>query len=239
VSMKAVVLAGGFGTRLAHITRDMPKPMAPVNDAPFLQYVLEHLVRCGVQEIVLAVSYKWEQIRDFFGDRFEGIPVGYSVEEHPLGTGGAIRQALQQLGEQPVIVVNGDTLFPVDLQRMFWLHNEGHGLLTMAVKRVPDAQRFGRLLVDEHNRVTGFLEKGEGGPGLINGGVYAIDRDLFRVAEFPERFSFESDLLEKHLQEIRPQAFMSDAYFIDIGIPEDYQRAAREVGLGKGAGTVP
>jgi D-glycero-alpha-D-manno-heptose 1-phosphate guanylyltransferase len=87
--------------------------------------------------------------------------------------------------------------------------------------------------------VTGFLEKGEGGPGLINGGVYAVDCDLFRVAEFPERFSFESDLLENHLQEIRPQAFMSDAYFIDIGIPEDYQRAAREVGLGKGAGTVP
>jgi D-glycero-alpha-D-manno-heptose 1-phosphate guanylyltransferase len=237
--MKAVVLAGGFGTRLAHLTKDMPKPMAPVNNAPFLEYVLDHLVRCGVQEIVLAVSYKWEQIRDFFGERFKSVPLRYSVEEQPLGTGGAIRQALQHLQEQNVIVVNGDTLFPVDIHGMFDRHTGRGALLTMAVKQVPDAQRFGGLLIDEDNVVTAFLEKGAPGPGLINGGVYVINRDLFRIAEFPQRFSFESDLLEKKLPDIKPLAFVSDAYFIDIGVPEDYRRAEREVSFGKGSGTVP
>jgi len=237
--MQAVVLAGGFGSRLAHITKDMPKPMAPVKNAPFLEYVLDHLVHCGVQEIVLAVSYKWQQIRDCFGDRFEGVPMRYSIEEQPLGTGGAIQQALEQLQAQDVIVVNGDTLFPVDIKGMFSLHEKHHALLSMAVKRVPDAQRFGRLLVDADNRVTAFLEKGEGGSGLINGGVYVINRELFQIAEFPQRFSFESDVLEKKLRDIKPLAFLSDAYFIDIGIPEDYQRAEQEVSFGKGSGTVP
>lgn len=239
MTMKAVVLAGGFGTRLAHITKEMPKPMAPVNNAPFLAYVLDHLVRCGVQEIVLAVSYKWEQIRDFFGDGYKDVPLRYSVEGQPLGTGGAIWQALRGLREQSVIVVNGDTLFPVDIKRMYALHAKHRAMLTMAVKRVPDTQRFGRLLLDSANRVTAFLEKGKGEPGLINGGVYVISRDLFGIAAFPPRFSFESDLLEKNVERIRPLAFVSDAYFIDIGVPEDYQRAGREVSFGKDSGAVP
>jgi D-glycero-alpha-D-manno-heptose 1-phosphate guanylyltransferase len=236
--MQAIVLAGGLGTRLAHITKDLPKPMAPVNQVPFLEYVLDHLVRSGVEEIALAVSYKWERIREHFGDAFRGVPLRYSVEQQPLGTGGAIRHALQQVPQQDVIVTNGDTLFPVDVRAMFMQHRSRSALLTLAVKQVADGGRFGRLVVDADNRVTAFLEKGEAGPGLVNGGVYVINRDLFRIAEFAPRFSFETDVLEKHLQEIRPLAFESDAYFIDIGVPEDYERAAREVSFGQGSGAV-
>ena len=236
--MTAVVLAGGFGTRLAHITKDMPKPMAPVNGRPFLQYVLDHLVGCGVEDIVLAVGYKWEQIRDYFGERLQGVPLRYSVEIEPLGTGGAIWRALEGIEAGDLVVVNGDTLFPVNIAEMFARHRDSSALLTMAVRCVPDARRFGRLVVEADNRVTAFLEKGEGGPGLINGGVYVLNRDLFRIADFPERFSFETDCLEQRMQEIRPLAFFSDAYFIDIGIPEDYDRARREVSLGGCSGTV-
>lgn len=238
MSTGAIVLAGGLGTRLAHITKDLPKPMASVNGVPFLQIVLDHLVRSGVGEIVLAVSYKWEQIRDFFATSWRGVPLHYSVEAQPLGTGGAIRQALQQLAQQDVIVVNGDTLFPVDLRRMLAQHEADQALLTMAVKAVEDAQRFGRLTLDADHRVSAFLEKGEGGPALINGGVYIVNRALLGVADFPERFSFETDLLEKHLRAIRPRAFVSEAYFIDIGVPEDYDRAAQEVTVGEGSGAV-
>lgn len=230
--MKAVVLAGGLGSRLGDITDRVPKPMAPVSGVPFLEYILRHLVACGVSEVVLAVSYKWQQIRDYFGATFDGVPLHYSVEAEPLGTGGAIKQALECVDAEDVAVLNGDTLFPVDLRAMLQQHRDRSALLTMAVRQVEDAQRFGRLLVDAHGTVTAFLEKQNGGPGLINGGVYFINRALFKLSPPASRFSFEKDLLEDKLEQIRPLAFVSDAYFIDIGIPADYERAQREVGLG-------
>ena len=205
---------------------------------PFLEYILDHLVTCGAAEIVLAVSYMWEQIRDHFGTEFEGVPLRYSVESEPLGTGGAMQQAMQCLDEQDIVVLNGDTLFPVDLQAMLEQHRDSGALLTMAVKQVEDAQRFGRLRVDDRGTVCAFLEKQNGGPGLINGGVYAINKALFERCRHGARFSFEKDLLEPAVAEIRPRAFVSDAYFIDIGIPEDYERAQQEVGLGGRRGLV-
>ncbi len=231
--MKAVVLAGGRGTRLRHITDRVPKPMATVNGVPFLEYVLHHLVTCGASEIVLAVSYRWEQIRDYFGAACMGVPLRYSVESEPLGTGGAIQQAMECLDEGDVVVLNGDTLFRIDLQAMLKQHRESKALLTLAVKKVDDAARFGRLLVDDNGSVKAFLEKRDGGPGLINGGVYVISQALFAMSAPGARFSFEKELLEARVDQIRPRAFLSDAYFIDIGIPADYERAQREVGRGK------
>lgn len=231
--MKAVVLAGGLGSRLRHITDRVPKPMAPVAGVPFLEYILDHLVACGAAEIVLAVSYKWEQIRDHFGTQFKGVPLRYSIEAAPLGTGGGMRLAAEYLDAEDVVVLNGDTLFPVDLQGMVKQHRESKAQLTMAVKQVDDAQRFGRLRVDDSGTIDAFLEKRNCGPGLINGGVYVINKALFGLTRPGASFSFEKDLLEPRVAEIRPRAFLSDAYFIDIGIPEDYERAQREVSLGK------
>lgn len=236
--MKVVVLAGGLGSRLKHITDRVPKPMAPVNGVPFLEHILDYLASRGAEEIVLAVSYKWEQIRDHFGSSYEGVPLRYSVESEPLGTGGAIQQAMERVDEEDVIVLNGDTLFPVDLEAMLKQHRESGTLLTIAVKQVDDAGRFGRLIVDTGGTISAFLEKRSGGGGLINGGVYIINKALFRRAAPGSRFSFEKDLLEPGVGEIRPRAFLSDAYFIDIGIPTDYERAQREVGLGRRSGPV-
>ena len=228
--MKAIVLAGGLGTRLRHITESMPKPMAPVKGRPFLGYVLDHLHRAGVGEVALAVSYKWEMIADYFGDEYGGMRLLYSVEESPLGTGGAILQAMHRLGDGKVLVLNGDTYFPVDIGALSRWHDRYRAQLTIAVRQVIDTARYGALAIDDRNRVVAFDEKGKGGEGVINGGVYILEKQIFQGRDMPDRFSFEDDLLMPYLKEIVPVAFCSDAYFIDIGIPIDYARANEELG---------
>lgn len=230
--MKAIVIAGGLGTRLADVTSDLPKPMARIGAHPFLEYLLDYLLEQGVREVVLAVSYKWEVIQEHFDRDYRGMSLTYSVEDKPLGTGGAIRQALVGLPDEEVVVLNGDTLFRVDLKGMAIRHRNDGTRLTIALKQVSDSGRFGRVKVSADGVIENFLEKSTGGPGLINGGVYMLNRDLFIDFPMPARFSFEQDLLEPNIDRIRPHAFQSDAYFIDMGVPEDYQRAQREIGIG-------
>ena len=228
--MKAIVLAGGLGTRLASITSKIPKPMAQIGSRPFLEYLLDYLVDQGVEQVVLAVSHKWETIRGHFDDAYRGMLLSYSVEEQPLGTGGAIRQALESIADDEVVVLNGDTLFRIDLEGMVNKHRNGGSRLSIALKQVSDSGRFGRIEVSADGVITSFLEKSTGGPGWINGGIYMLNRDLFADFPMPARFSFEQDLVEPGIDRIQPRAFQSDAYFIDMGIPEDYERARREIG---------
>ena len=229
--MKAIVLAGGLGTRLAHVTSDIPKPMAPIASRPFLEYLLDYLIEQGIEKTVLAVSYKWEVIQEYFGVEYRGMSLKYSVEDVPLGTGGAIRLAVESLADDDVVVLNGDTLFHVDLKGMENDHRSSGARLSMALKRVADCGRFGRVEVSVDGVVTNFQEKSTGGPGWINGGVYMLNRNLFTDFPMPERFSFEQDLVEPNISRIKPCAFLSDAYFIDMGVPEDYERAQREIGV--------
>lgn len=229
--MKAIILAGGLGTRLASVTGEIPKPMAPVGSRPFLEYLLDYLIEQGSETAVLAVSHKWEMIREHFGHVYRGMPLAYSVEDEPLGTGGAIRQALEKLPDNEVVVLNGDTLFRIDLDGLAAAHRNGGAQLSLALKKVTDSGRFGRVEVTSGGVIAGFLEKSSGGPGWINGGVYLLNRNLFSDFPMPARFSFEQDLIEPNIELIRPCAFKSDAYFIDMGIPEDYERARREIGI--------
>jgi D-glycero-alpha-D-manno-heptose 1-phosphate guanylyltransferase len=229
--VKAIVLAGGLGTRLPDVTSNIPKPMAPIGSRPFLEYLLDYLVEQGTEEVVLAVSYKWKVIRQHFAHEYRGIPLTYSVEHDPLGTGGAMRQALETLPGDEVVVLNGDTLFRVDLEGMADMHRNGGARLSMAVKQVADSGRFGRVEVSADGVITNFLEKAAGSEGWINGGVYMLDRELFTDFPMPARFSFEKDLVEPNINRIQPRAFQSNAYFIDMGIPEDYQRAQIEIGV--------
>jgi D-glycero-alpha-D-manno-heptose 1-phosphate guanylyltransferase len=230
--VKAIVLAGGLGTRLSSITTDRPKPMALVRSRPFLAYLLDYLIEQGVQAAVLAVSYKWEIIRDHFGNEYRGMPLSYSVENEPLGTGGAIRHALETLVDNEVVVVNGDTLFRVDLDELANVHHTSNAMLTIALKQVPDCDRFGQVEIASDGVVAGFLEKSAAGPGWINGGVYMLNRRLFTDFSMPLKFSFERDLVEPNIEQIRPYAYQSGAYFIDMGVPDDYERAQGEVGGG-------
>jgi D-glycero-alpha-D-manno-heptose 1-phosphate guanylyltransferase len=229
--MRAIVLAGGLGTRLAKITNNIPKPMALIGTRPFLEYLLDDLVEQGIEQTVLAVSYRWEVIREHFGLVYRGMNLDYSVEEEPLGTGGAIKQAMLTLADDEVVVLNGDTRFRVNLVKMEKVHRNSAAQLTIALKRVADSGRFGRVEVSADGVVTSFLEKSSDGPGLINGGIYIMNRSLFEDFLVPEKFSFELDLVAPNIDRIKPRAFQSDAYFIDMGIPEDYDRAQREIGV--------
>jgi D-glycero-alpha-D-manno-heptose 1-phosphate guanylyltransferase len=229
--VKSIVLAGGLGTRLAPVTSKLPKPMAPVGSRPFLEFLLDYLIEQGSEEAVLAVSYHWEMIQEHFGSVYRGMPLSYSVEDQPLGTGGAIRQALESLADDEVVVLNGDTLFRVDLKGMAGMHRSGGARLSIALKQVADSGRFGRVEVSADGLIASFLEKSAGGPGWINGGVYILNRSLLSDFPMPARFSFEQDLVEPNIDRIQPRAFQSDAYFIDMGVPEDYQRAQREIGV--------
>lgn len=218
---EAIVLAGGFGTRLAHIVSDVPKPMAPVCGRPFLRFILDDLQKKGVERIILATGYKRECIEEFFGTHYRGMEIVYSPEDTPLGTGGAIKRALSLCREDWVAVLNGDTYFDVDFSTLDAVKRPGAVLL--AAKRMRDFDRYGALELDGVT-VTAFREKAPCAEGLINGGVYLLERTALDAIE-EDCFSFETAVLEPLAQQGNVLAVESAGYFIDIGVPEDYALA--------------
>ena len=232
---EAIILAGGLGTRLSKTVSDRQKVMAPVGGRPFLDYVIKYLVNNGFGRIVLAVSYHNEQIREYFGDCYEGTKLLYSVENEPLGTGGAIKQALKFTVGNEVTVINGDTFFNTDIDALYNFRREHNAPVALAAKRMPDCTRHSTLKIAEDGRILDFAEKKASGEGFINGGIYVIEKSASE--NFPEgKFSFEKEILEKR-EDIF--ALISDEYFIDMGVPEAYFRANTEVPLLFGKNTFP
>lgn len=227
--MEAVVLAGGKGTRLQSRIRDVPKPMAPIAGRPFLEYVLTALKRRGLARAVLSVGYLGHVVREHFGTAWNGLEIDYAVEGEPLGTGGGIALALKEAKADTVAVLNGDTLFDVDLSNQIAVHEDSGADLTLALKPMTDFDRYGTVETDADGRITEFREKAYKAAGRINGGVYVMGRSFFETLSLPNAFSLETDVLQTRLTELRFQGFVSDGYFIDIGIPEDYDRAEREL----------
>lgn len=225
--MEAVILAGGFGTRLAHIVKDVPKPMAPIAGRPFLQYVLAWCENQGIDRAIVAVGYKKEVIKRYFGERYHNIELVYSAEETPLFTGGALKKALTVCKAEAVIVVNGDTLFDVDLRRLSAFHRDEDADITVAVKPMQNFERYGTVQMEGH-RIMGFEEKTYRDEGIINGGVYVINRNRLESIH-SNKFSFETDVLARKVREWKINAFVSDSYFIDIGVEQDYFRAQKEL----------
>ena len=221
--MEAIILAGGLGTRLRSVVSEVPKCMAPVDGRPFLQYMLEWLSRYDVSHVVLSVGYLREVIFSYMDSRAWPFEISYAVEEEPLGTGGGIRLALTKCREDRVIVLNGDTFFDVDLDALSFT-----APVTLALKPMRNFDRYGAVDWDGE-LVTGFHEKAACAEGLINGGVYALVRSQLDFAFYPKRFSFEKDLLEPLADGHLVAGQVQDGYFIDIGIPEDYARAQREL----------
>lgn len=218
--MEAIILAGGFGTRLSHVVSDVPKPMAPVCGRPFLRFILDDLQKKGVETVVLAVGYKRGVIQNFFGNTYRGMKLLYSAEDTPLYTGGAIKKALTMCREERVFVINGDTYFDVDLQDMA----KSDAPLVVAVKKLQHFDRYGTVSISESGCITGFHEKQPCEEGYINGGIYYLSQHLLENQQ-AAAFSFEKEVLEKVYQELSVAAYPSDGYFIDIGIPEDYYTA--------------
>ncbi len=222
--MEAIILAGGFGTRLRTCVSDVPKPLAPVSGKPFICYILDYLYANGVHRAIISTGYMAEKIRDTIGNKYRGMTVDYSHEVSPLGTGGGIKKALKKCVEEDIAVVNGDTFFDVNLFDMLDFHKKSGCPVTLAAKHIENAFRSGLLKI-ENNRLSGFLENGVAPSGYINGGIYFIKR-TFLESISEEKFSFENAVLSNSDNSIG--IFASDGYFIDIGIPDDYSRAEKE-----------
>jgi len=223
----AIVLAGGLGTRLRAVINDLPKPMAPVNSKPFLHYIFQYLKSEQIKDVILSVGYKHEVIKDFFGEKYLGIGIRYSVEEEPLGTGGGIKQAFDLI-DGPAYVLNGDTFFGLPLWALQQHYFESGSDITLAIKPLENFDRYGTVQMDDANRIIKFEEKRFVNKGFINGGIYFFDKKLFGKVEVGQKFSFEKDVLEKYTGELKFTGKVFDGYFIDIGIPEDYNKAQHD-----------
>jgi len=227
--MEAIILAGGFGTRLRPAVAGLPKSMADINGRPFLEFILDRLIVAGTEHVILSVGYLHEAIMDHFKSAYKGIKISYAVETEPLGTGGGIRMAMKHANSGDVLVLNGDTLFMLDLKAFSDFHTRSKSLFSLALRQVESTGRYGAVAIDKEGVITGFAEKNESaGPGLINAGIYLISRKYFTGYSLPEIFSLEKDFIEKVYRTDKLYGFPGSDYFIDIGIPEDYNRAQTE-----------
>ena len=222
--MEVIILAGGLGVRLRDVIQDIPKPMAPIRTKPFLSYLLDWVLKYPVTKIILAVGYKSEVIKSHFGDNFNGIPLFYAQEQEPLGTGGAILNALNYVDGPDVTIINGDTYFPIDLELFNEFHEISNGALSIALKEMVDFDRYGTVNKDG-DIIIGFEEKKPLEIGLINGGIYVLSKKFLEDLNLPAKFSFEQEILEKQASTGILRALVFTETFIDIGIPEDYKKA--------------
>lgn len=219
---EAIILAGGLGTRLKSISGETPKPLVTVSGKPFIYYVMDNLIQQGIQHIVFAVSYHADFFMSKIGNCYKNIKISYSVEDQPLGTGGAIRQALGVCITHDILVTNGDTYLDIALQSFYFSHKSSEKGISMALVNMDDLSRYGSVTLSD-GKIIGFYEKGKKGSGIINGGAYLLSTSDIKLPPGP--FSFENTILKKQHQEINP--FICNGLFIDIGIPDDYFKACK------------
>ncbi len=226
---EAIILAGGLGTRLRSVIADMPKCMAPVNGTPFIAFVIDALQKQGVERFIFSLGYKSQSIIDFIETGYPNLDKVYTIENEPLGTGGAIREACKKVKGTNVLVLNGDTLFNANLKSLSHFHARQNADCTIALKPMINIERYGTVDINNRNWVIAFNEKRFCQKGLINGGIYALNANNFLKEDLPEVFSFEKEYFEKIFSIRAVFGLIQDEYFIDIGIPEDYERAQAEL----------
>ncbi len=227
----AIILAGGFGTRLKTMVSDVPKPMAPINGIPFLSYQLNYLKHYGITHVVLSVGYLHEKIMAFYKNEFNGMKITYVVEKEPLGTGGGIRKAIEECDDKAVFALNGDSFFDIDLDKLHQFHDFKNASFSLALRKVKNASRYGSIDINRENEIVSFQEKSDTAEeGLINAGIYILEPTLYlKHTPSNTKFSIEKDLFEKELETLPIYGFEFDGYFIDIGIPEDYSKAQHDL----------
>lgn len=226
--MECIVLAGGLGTRLRGAIGDFPKCMAPVNGKPFLHYIFTYLQQQGCKRVILSLGYKHEVITEWLKEHNWPFEISHVIEHEPLGTGGGIQLAMREAKEENVAVLNGDTMFQADLDDMLAFQKHMGAEASLALKEMKDFDRYGVVKLDNRYVITQFEEKQQRESGLINGGVYIINKKSFLDKGLPEKFSFEKDYLEAFVSEGKLYGYKNDGYFIDIGIPQDYEQAQED-----------
>lgn len=229
---EAIVLVGGRGTRLQSVISDVPKPLAPVAGRPFLAWLLDDLWRSGIRRAILATGYLADQIETYVGMEWKGMSVAYSFEEKPLGTGGAVAQAIRQIQGQAVHVVNGDTYLrfvPAALQAAAEISGTS---MAVALAEVADVSRYGAVLT-ANGKIAGFTEKGGSGPGLVNAGCYFLSEKAISGLPRKPQFSLEQDFIGPQVSSGNVAAFVGTSDFIDIGVPDDYAKAQSKFAMNR------
>lgn len=223
--MECIILAGGMGTRLQSVVADLPKCMAPVNGLSFLHYTFNYLEQQNCTKVILSLGYKHEDVIKWLATQNRTFSIDYVIEQEPLGTGGGIMLAMQKATEHHIVVLNGDTMFRVDLLAMQEFHLAKAAVATLALKPMTNFERYGVVRVNEKSTIIAFEEKKQYAEGMINGGVYILNKKAITDKSLPERFSLEQDFFEATVTEGNMYGFVSNEYFIDIGIPSDYEKA--------------
>jgi D-glycero-alpha-D-manno-heptose 1-phosphate guanylyltransferase len=226
---EAIILAGGFGTRLRDAVPDLPKCMAPVAGRPFLFFVINYLRSQGIEKFIFSLGYKHKVIEEYLQSDFSTLTYQCVIEQEPLGTGGAIQLALSKATEENIIITNGDTLYKANLTEAAHFHIYNNAETTLLLKPMQNFDRYGVVELTKDQLVSDFKEKQFYAEGTINGGLYILSVGKFLDEEFPAKFSFEKNYLECLFKERRIYGLIQDEYFIDIGIPEDYDRAQSEL----------
>ena len=227
--MEAIILAGGFGKRLQKIVGAIPKPMAPVNNRPFLDYLLDYLIINKVKSVIFSVYYKYNLIKKHYGNSYKGITISYSIDNAELGTGGAINAALLMACDDHVLVINGDTYFDVNLKNLFKEHYKNDNDITFSLKPMKNFNRYGFVKTDLNGEVLSLEEKKYRVEGEIDGGIYLIKKTIFSEYENNKKFSF-NDFIVTNLKNLKVGSLLCDKLFIDIGTPEDYEKAHKVLG---------
>ena len=223
---EAIILAGGKGTRLRSVISDAPKPMARIQGRPFLEILIDIFYAQGITHFVLSVGYMADTIVDHFKEKYPNLDVSFSMEDEPLGTGGAIRRAFEKVKGEFALVLNGDSLFDVQLEEL-----EPYSAVDLPIifgRHVDDVTRYG-CFVYEGSKIHRYQEKEGYGPGYINGGVYVLGKDTLHSFPANHKFSIESDYFSKFSEKNTATIIFSGGYFIDIGLPESYQKAQDEL----------
>ncbi len=227
MNLTAAILAGGLGTRLRSVVADRPKVLAEIHERPFLAYLLDQLATAGVRNVVICIGYLGEQVQAIFKNSYGEMQLRYSQESSPMGTAGALRLALPKLESDPVLVMNGDAFCAIDLERFYAWHGNCGARATMALIKVNDAARYGRVLVDPEGVVVHFAEKSEGaGPAWVNAGIYLVDRALLETIETNRLVSLEKEIFPAWIGK-GLYGYLCEGRFLDIGTPQSYADAQR------------
>src|SRR5579872_6209450 len=229
--MKAVIMAGGEGTRLRPLTSNQPKPMMPIANRPMMEHIVELLKRHGFEEIVVTVAFQANAIRTYFGNGSEfGVHMVYATEETPLGTAGSVRNAMDELDE-PFLVISGDVLTDIDLGAVVDFHREREAVATIGLKAMENPLEFGIVITREDGSVERFLEKptwGQVFSDTINTGIYVLEPEIFDAIPAGESVDFSGDVFPKLLDDGAPLfGYVAEGYWEDVGNLEAYVRAHR------------
>lgn len=227
MNITATILAGGLGARLRSVVADRPKVLAEIHERPFLAYLLDQLAAVGVSNVVICIGYLGEQVQAIFKNSYGEMQLRYSQESSPMGTAGALRLALPKLESDPVLVMNGDAFCAIDLERFYAWHGNRGARATIALIKVNDAARYGRVQVDPEGVVVHFAEKSEGsGPAWVNAGIYLMDRALLETIETNRLVSLEKEIFPAWIGK-GLHGYLCEGRFLDIGTPQSYADAER------------